>query len=905
MNNNDFAMGRARKEEELFGESHSRDLRVMLLSHPTTLSGVPANFFPRTINIWRTGGFPDRRRKVSSWKLEMRYACWSVQACLPSRCLSRVISFNSARPNASTAHQLENRRMSVSTPQPDVTINGRVYRQVKEGTASILAPYRKADPVKSGAPHPKNNDEGNQAVFYNPIQQFNRDLSVLSILVYGEGAIAEKLEQQRFKQQNKHDHRKKRQRLHATSDKQGKNEDPRIPESRKRKADEQASRGEVEGQDVAKRQRLREENGADEGLAVIELTTPKQSTGMIVSKIAKDTSYSLGHTSNTQNDEKSTASGKTSSDTNEEHRPTHTSVSPRHSAPTKIAFTILDALSATGLRALRYAREIPFATKIIANDMSKEAVESIELNVEHNDLKDVVFPHVGDARSFMYSKVGNELLRSDPNYVHRFDVIDLDPYGTAVPFFDAAFQALADGGLLCVTCTDAGVFASVGYSEKTYDLYGGMPLKGAHSHEGGLRLILHSLASSAAKYGIAIEPLLSLSIDFYARVFIRVHRKQTDVKLLAGTTMILYSCDHGCGSWEVQPLQRNRAEEDKRGEKYFKYSIARAPLASRSCEHCGSIMHLGGPMWAGPLHNPSFVQKMLDKLPTLRQKDFGTLDRLEGMLTLAMEEDLTLEKSNTGQNNTEQVQHDSQDPHKTNASSAPDESKLIPRLPPEAIDQSPFFFIPNYLSKVLHCETPSEAQIKGALRHLGYKVTRSHCKAGSVKTDAPWTVIWEIMREWIRTQKSIKEGKLSKGTPGWAILGGMRGSDRGQVKEIKVGLNELLSRADSPAELKSALQSAMYQLEHPFVKVEDSTTGQPAANGENGHPQEEHGERDRALTEEAANSSIGSHPPATAIRRMEVVFDAKLGKEKPRGKLVRYQINPRANWGPMNRAGGQ
>ena len=36
---------------------------------------------------------------------------------------------------------------------------------------------------------------------------------------------------------------------------------------------------------------------------------------------------------------------------------------------------------------------------------------------------------------------------------NRFDVIDLDPYGTACPFLDSAVQAVANGGLLCVTCT--------------------------------------------------------------------------------------------------------------------------------------------------------------------------------------------------------------------------------------------------------------------------------------------------------------------------------------------------------------------------------------------------------------------------------------------------------------------
>lgn len=30
----------------------------------------------------------------------------------------------------------------------------------------------------------------------------------------------------------------------------------------------------------------------------------------------------------------------------------------------------------------------------------------------------------------------------------QFDVIDLDPYGSAVPFLDAGVQSVADGGML-------------------------------------------------------------------------------------------------------------------------------------------------------------------------------------------------------------------------------------------------------------------------------------------------------------------------------------------------------------------------------------------------------------------------------------------------------------------------
>lgn len=48
----------------------------------------------------------------------------------------------------------------------------------------------------------------------------------------------------------------------------------------------------------------------------------------------------------------------------------------------------------------------------------------------------------------------------------RVDVVDLDPYGTAAPFVDAAIGCIADGGLLAVTCTDLAVLAGSQYPEK-------------------------------------------------------------------------------------------------------------------------------------------------------------------------------------------------------------------------------------------------------------------------------------------------------------------------------------------------------------------------------------------------------------------------------------------------------
>ena len=46
-----------------------------------------------------------------------------------------------------------------------------------------------------------------------------------------------------------------------------------------------------------------------------------------------------------------------------------------------------------------------------------------------------------------------------------------------------------------------------------------------------LRLLLHAISTSAARYGRCIVPVLSLSIDFYVRVFVRVYVSPALTKL--------------------------------------------------------------------------------------------------------------------------------------------------------------------------------------------------------------------------------------------------------------------------------------------------------------------------------------------------------------------------------------
>lgn len=790
----------------------------------------------------------------------------------------------------------------------EVTYDGKIYNIAREGTAEILDLKRDAGP--------KSTKGNSQSVFYNPIQQYNRDLSVLAIKAFGEdlAAVRKARHERRTEQLGRGKQRgQKRKRGHGEGPEEagervatkkkgdggvGLQDDTlcgggAVPEGAGTQHEAPHTEGGRNAQTEGEKWPWKVHDGMKAGGGNINGHTSdgvleKPSTQREASVSKTDGTAQEGQKWPWEVHDDLKAGGEA---TNKQIRDGVTvktgADKEAHMHTAQPSFRILDALSATGLRALRYAKEIPMATTVTANDLSPSATTFIMLNAQHNKLSEKINPTTGDAIEHMHRAAARAAGGS--MYYH---VIDLDPYGTAAPFLDAAVRALVDGGLLCVTCTDAGVFASLGYLEKTYSQYGGLPLKGPHAHEGGLRLILHAIATSAARYGIAIEPLLSLSIDFYARVFVRIHHSPVEVKFLASKTMIVYSCDAGCGAWSVQHLARPRKKEAKNGDAFYTFSPALAPSANTHCEHCGFKTHQAGPMWGGPLHNPHFIQRILDTLPTLDKAIYGTIPRIQGMLSVALNETLADTPSSSSAD--------------TGTSS---EASTRPIPPTQAVTraQHPFFFLPSALARILHCVSPSDAALRGALMGLGYRTTRSHTKAGSICTDAPWSVIWEVMREWIRQMSPIKEGVLKKGTAGWAIMK----KDRGRATLIDTK-NELRRALDDDAiadvaGLKKEMEAALYRLS----KLEESSkeqkdaisTGDARAESQSHKAIEAEGNA-AAPSAEAEHDGSQDGPRDLSPCRLNIVFDEKLGKEPQGKRMVRYQPNPRPDWGPMNRAKG-
>ena len=104
-----------------------------------------------------------------------------------------------------------------------------------------------------------------------------------------------------------------------------------------------------------------------------------------------------------------------------------------------------------GKRSIRYYREVAGVRAILANDLSAAAAAAIRANIVHNHCEAGITANLGDASAVMYNtrpmaaNVPSETRSAADTPATQFNIIDLDPYGSAIPFIDAAIQSIADG----------------------------------------------------------------------------------------------------------------------------------------------------------------------------------------------------------------------------------------------------------------------------------------------------------------------------------------------------------------------------------------------------------------------------------------------------------------------------
>jgi tRNA (guanine26-N2/guanine27-N2)-dimethyltransferase len=195
---------------------------------------------------------------------------------------------------------------------------------------------------------------------------------------------------------------------------------------------------------------------------------------------------------------------------------------------------VCDAFSGSGIRAILYALE---GAHVTANDTNPCAVACIKGNAELNNVSLTIC-----------NENANLLLRRE-----RFEVIDIDPFGSPAYYLDSALNGLDHDSYLFVTATD--IKALCGFSGKAaLRKYGIKTVKTPFSKELGARVLVTAILREAAKYGIGFEVLFSYWKRHYIRVFLHAQHS----KKAAFTSMNLvdpvYVC--ACGWFSHRITER-------------------------------------------------------------------------------------------------------------------------------------------------------------------------------------------------------------------------------------------------------------------------------------------------------------------------------------------------------------
>ncbi|MBS7629154.1 tRNA (guanine(10)-N(2))-dimethyltransferase [Candidatus Bathyarchaeota archaeon] len=242
--------------------------------------------------------------------------------------------------------------------------------------------------------------------------------------------------------------------------------------------------------------------------------------------------------------------------------------------PLKIA----DPMTGSGIRGLRYAAEVESVERVFLNDILPESATVAYVNSMLNRLGDKVDIQCLDANLFLN-------LHSTPG--KRFNLIDLDPYGSPAPYLDSAVRSLVDGGLLAMTATDMAVLCGV-KSSACLRKYGCRPLRCEYSKEIGLRLLIGALISIAGRQGVAVKLKFSHSTGHYLRVYAmltRSAREAADDAEKIGYVKHCFTC-----------LSR---------------SASKGLVQVGKCGRCGEPSSFAGPLYLGSLADRDFVEGML------------------------------------------------------------------------------------------------------------------------------------------------------------------------------------------------------------------------------------------------------------------------------------------------------
>jgi tRNA (guanine26-N2/guanine27-N2)-dimethyltransferase len=259
---------------------------------------------------------------------------------------------------------------------------------------------------------------------------------------------------------------------------------------------------------------------------------------------------------------------------------------------------VCDPMAGSGVRAVRYVLETPNVASVLAADKDRNAALAAERVARLNGVEGRVTVVCEDANSLLLKHCAD-----------RFDVVDLDPFGSPAPFFESALRSTKEGGVLAASATDMGPLSG---ARPTACLrkYGVSPVRTEFEKETALRALASCLVANAARLELGVDIAFSHATDHYARLYATLSkgRKMADHSLRK-LGYVAY-CPH-C---------------------LFRTTFSSIAAVDNRCANCRERVTVGGPYWLGQLWDRAVVQRMIERTPLLSSSRISGIQRMLGLI---------------------------------------------------------------------------------------------------------------------------------------------------------------------------------------------------------------------------------------------------------------------------------
>lgn len=259
--------------------------------------------------------------------------------------------------------------------------------------------------------------------------------------------------------------------------------------------------------------------------------------------------------------------------------------------------SVCEPLAGCGVRGIRFAAEVPGIEKVVINDLNPEAAKLAKYNVRKNGLASKVLVENNDA---------NFLLSTHSAPAERFDYVDVDPFGSPVPFMDSALKALRSGGLLGLTATDMAPLCGV-HQQACLRKYGSRSLRTEYCHELAVRILVGCLALATARYDAGIHVLFSHSTDHYVRSYVLIKHSVREANRSIGEMGYILHC-FNCFHREIV--------------------MGINCIVAGSCPKCGGKLGVAGALWLGKLFDRDFCREIWDEIKKIQFEEKRRLNKL-------------------------------------------------------------------------------------------------------------------------------------------------------------------------------------------------------------------------------------------------------------------------------------